>query len=294
MSPKIWTVLELLKTSAEYLQSKGIENPRLEAEILLSHALKVNRIGLYLNFDKPVNNRELETFRGLLKRRAGREPLQYITGHKEFWSLDFKTNKHVLIPRPETELLVEEAIAITRRIDNGKHPLLILDIGTGCGAIAISLAKELKNGLIYATDISKEAIMVAKDNANMHEVEKNITFLNGHLFEPVLDKAGFFDLVVSNPPYIPTADFMELAPEIRDFEPRDALNGGEDGLGIISHIVSEAPIYLRSGGWLLFEVGDGQWKRVFSLIEIVGQFGPPSVIKDYSGIERAVKVQKIY
>ncbi len=292
MSPKIWTVLELLKTSAEYLESKGIENPRLEAEILLSHALKANRIDLYLSFDKPVNTQELNAFRSLLKRRAGREPVQYITGHKEFWSLDFKINRHVLIPRPETELLVEEAIAIARNIDPDEHPIRILDIGTGCGAIAISLAKELKNGIIYATDISKEAMLVAKENAKTYEVERNITFLNGYLFEPVSDKTGLFDLILSNPPYIPTSDFMKLPPEIRDFEPRDALHGGEDGLEIIAPIISNAPHYLRNGGWLLFEVGEGQWKKVFRLIERTGQFNPPSVIKDYSGIERVVKAQK--
>jgi len=292
MNPKTWTVLELLKTSVDYLQSKGIENPRTDVEILLSHVLGLNRIGLYLEFDKPVNACELDIFRSLLKRRINREPVHYITGHIEFWSLDFKVNRHVLIPRPETELLVEEAIAILNHRERPNQPLRILDIGTGCGTIAISLAKDLNNGTIYATDVSEEAIAVARENAKAYNVEKDITFLKGHLFEPVLDRIGFFNLVVSNPPYIPACGFAHLPPEIRDFEPRNALHGGKDGLKFIKSIVSEAPEFLADDGWLLLEIGQGQWKKVCRLIEETHRFGPPSIIQDYSGIERVVKAQR--
>lgn len=293
MNPKTWTVLELLKTSVDYLQSKGIENPRTDVEILLSHVLGLNRIGLYLSFDKPVKSYELDIFRSLLKRRINREPVHYITGHKEFWSLDFKVNRHVLIPRPETELLIEEAIAILNHREKPNQPLRILDIGTGCGTIAISLAKEKKNRTIYAIDVSEKAIAVARENAKVHDVEKNITFLKGHVFKPVLGKIDFFNLVVSNPPYIPTCDFAYLPPEIRDFEPRNALHGGKDGLMFIRSIVSEAPEFLADDGWLLLEIGQGQWKKVCRLIEETHRFGPPSIIKDYSGIERVVKAQRM-
>ncbi|HIC90718.1 MAG TPA: peptide chain release factor N(5)-glutamine methyltransferase, partial [Syntrophaceae bacterium] len=191
-----------------------------------------------------------------------------------------------------TELLIEEAIAILNHRETLNQPLRILDIGTGCGTIAISLAKNLKNGTIYATDVSEEAIAVARENARIYDVEKDITFLKGHLFEPVLGKKGFFNLVVSNPPYIPTCDFAHLPPEIRDFEPRDALHGGRDGLKFIRSIVSEVPEFLADDGWLLLEMGQGQWEKVCRLIEETHQFGPPSIIKDYSGIERVVKAQR--
>ncbi len=285
-----WTILELLRTSVEYLKSKEIENPRADVEIMLAHVLMLDRMGLYLNFDRPVNAHELNVFRDLLKRRMRREPVQYIVGHKEFWSLDFEVNRHVLIPRWETELLVEEVLSTLKENDN--PPARILDIGTGCGVIAISLAKDIKDKFVYATDISEDALELARKNAKIHNVERYITFLKGHLFEPLRSKTGFFDVVVCNPPYIPTPDFSQLPPEIRYFEPRIALNGGEDGLKLIRPIISQVSEFLSNDGWLMLEIGQGQSRIVYKLIEDTNKFKSPFVIQDYSGIERVVKVQK--
>jgi len=300
------TVLEVINKTTHYLGEKGVECPRLNAELLIAHLLKMDRIGLYLNYDRPMEGGELKTLRGLVKRRARREPLQYITGRQWFWSAEFKVSPDVLIPRPETEILVEEAIKTvvsekwpvnSKDKDNSSlttdHSPLILDLCTGSGCIAVTLAKELPNFKVYAVDRSEAALQVARENGEAHGVEDRITFLKGDLYQPLIDQEGGFALIISNPPYISSGDINGLQPEIKDYEPLLALDGGEDGLEVIKRIIRESPPHLEEGGWLILEVGMGQAKEVVALIEEIRVYNSPSIINDYSGVERAVKVQRL-
>ncbi len=288
---KRWTIKELLNVAADYLLEKGIDSPRLAAEILLAHVLGVKRIDLYLDFERPLSSAEVSHFRGLIKRRLAREPLQYIIGHQEFWSLDFLVNQKVLIPRPETEVLVEQAIKYCR--SNTQSPsdqLDVLDLCTGCGAIAISIAKEVPYTRVWATDISEEAISIAKTNAQRHGVMERIEFLVGHLFEPVREKGLQFHLIVTNPPYVAEEEYESLAPEIRDYEPRAALDGGAGGMVLIEEIINTAPDFLTSRGVLMIEMDPRQISRAKELIASVSGYGAVDVIKDYSGLDRIVMV----
>jgi release factor glutamine methyltransferase len=287
------TVFEILNWSADYLKDHQIENPRLNAEMLLAHAFNLSREGLYNHFKSQVKKEEKETLEGLISRRISGEPLQYILGHQEFWSIDFKVDPHVLIPRAETELLVEQALLI---LSEGpfKSPPFVLEIGTGSGAIAISLAKEMTDIFLVAVDISKDALLLAKENAASSGVLHQIQFVNGNLFDPFrfLREKEPFDLILSNPPYIPFPEIEELAKEVRDYEPIIALNGGEDGLAFHRTMISKAPFYLKEGGWLLLEVGYSQGRKVSELIEKEGDFLTPQCLRDLSGIERVVEAQR--
>jgi release factor glutamine methyltransferase len=287
------TVLELLNWSTNYLKDHEIENPRLNAELLLACSLGLSREGLYSHLKGPFKEEEKETFVNLVKRRGSGEPLQYIIGYKEFWSTHFKVDPRAFIPRPETELLVEQSLVALSKTSLERAPC-ILEIGTGNGAIAITLAKEVKDSLIVATDISKEALLLAKENAVSTGVLHRITFINGDLFGPfrLLRDGGRFDLILSNPPYIIRSEIEKLAREVKDYEPLIALDGGEDGIDFYRRIVSQASFYLRRGGWLLLEVGQGQGVQVSSMIERVGDFNLPERLKDLSDIERVVKVQR--
>lgn len=302
MSIETWTVLKIIQWTTEYLKGKGIENPRLDSEVLLSHLLKFDRVGLYLNYDRPLSKEELSSFREMLKRRGGREPLQYITGRQEFWSLDFKVTPDVLIPRPETEILVEEAIKVVGgqwSVVSENRPL-ILDLCTGSGCIAISLANELKDAVVYAADASDAALKVARENAEINGVQDRVTFLKGDLYEAIENRPRttdhrplLFDLIVSNPPYIKTGDIPNIQPEVRDYEPRIAVDGGQEGLDFYKRIISGAPHYLLSGGWLMVEVGEGQATAVSEMMKDSGSFEPASTVKDLAGIERVVKGKKV-
>jgi len=292
LNNKTWTILRLINWTSQYFSENGIENPRLDAEVLLAHSLRTNRLRLYLNYDKPILKGELREYKKLIKRRIRREPLQYITGYQEFWSLNLKVTKGVLIPRPETEILVEEAIKTFPQNELFDKTINILELGTGSGAVAIALAKELQRGSIVATDISDIAIKTARENAKVHGLEKQITFLKGSLFEPVRERIGTFNLVISNPPYIPIEDFRDIQPEVRDFEPRISLNGGKEGLKFYRQILSQIGRYLAKDGWVILELGKGQAEKVTRLIELTGEFNPTSIVKDFSGIERVVKAQK--
>jgi len=291
LNDDVWTIKRLLNWTTQYFTKNCIENPRLDAEVLLADSLKTNRLSLYLNYDKPLQRDELRDYKKIIRRRAKRKPLQYIIGYQEFWSLKFKVNEGVLIPRPETEVLLEEALNILLHVKPSKNRIDILEIGTGSGAIAITLAKEIRKGTIIATDISDTAIKIAKENARMHGVENCVTFLKGSLFQPVRENVGLFNLVISNPPYIPTVDFKNLQPEVRDFEPRIALDGGEEGLRFYHQIIPQVGRYLAKDGWLMLEVGKGQSDKVEELIESTGGFHPPSIVKDLSGVERVIKAQ---
>lgn len=286
------TVFEALNWGTHYLKNQRIQNPRLQAELLLAHSMGLKREGLYLRFPHQMAKEEEEKFKRLILRRVSGEPLQYLLGYQEFWSIQFKVDSRVLIPRPETEHLVEEAISILSK-NNFESSPLVLELGTGCGAIAISLARELKGIRIIATDLSKEAIEVAKENAKDSGVIHQITFLVGDLFEFFSPFKRPFDLILSNPPYIQDSEIDRLAREIKDHEPLIALKGGKDGLDFYRRIISQAPRYLKKGGWLLLELGEGQGEKVSELFKSTGEFKNPILLKDLSGIERVIKAQKM-
>jgi len=287
------TILELLNGSTNYLKGHQIENPRLNAELLLARSLNLSREELYIQLHGSLKEREKEALEKLVQRRISGEPLQYILEHQEFWSIDFKVDPRVLIPRPETELLVEQSLLILSE-NSFKRVPSVLEIGTGSGAIAIALAKEVKIIFLIATDISQDALVLAKENAKSAGVQHQIKFVNGDLFGPLRPskERKLFDLILSNPPYIIRPEIGSLAKEVRDYEPIIALDGGEDGLEFYRRLISQTPFYLREGGWLLLEIGQGQSLRVSKLMEEGGHFLNPECIPDLSGIERVVKAQK--
>ena len=287
------TVLELLYGSTNYLKGHQIENPRLNAELLLARSLNLSREELYIQLHGSLKEREKEALEKLVQRRISGEPLQYILEHQEFWSIDFKVDPRVLIPRPETELLVEQSLLILSE-NSFKRVPSVLEIGTGSGAIAIALAKEVKIIFLIATDISQDALVLAKENAKSAGVQHQIKFVNGDLFGPLRPskERKLFDLILSNPPYIIRPEIGSLAKEVRDYEPIIALDGGEDGLEFYRRLISQAPFYLREEGWLLLEIGQGQGEKVTDQIEKNGAFLKQQILPDLSGIERVVKAQR--
>lgn len=276
-----WTIGSILKWTGQYFAEKGVENPRLDAEVLLSHILDRERIQLYVNFDQPLQPQELTAFREAVKKRVARMPVAYITGHKEFMGLDFRVAPAVLIPRPDTEILVE---AVLQKLQ-GVSPVQVLDLGTGSGAIIVSLVANLPAAQGIGVDISEEALAIARSNAEKHQVESRLTFYRGDLYQPVTGHT--FDAIVSNPPYIPDMDIRELTPEVRQ-EPRLALAGGPDGLDFYRRIVHEADAYLKPGGFVAVEVGIHQAQAVAALAQDKPGLTFDSMIKDYGGIERVV------
>jgi len=293
MTQKGWAIQGILNVATEFLRDKGIESPRLCAEVLLSHQLKKSRVELYLEFDQPLNPLEIAGFRSLIRRRLKREPLQYIIGHQEFWSLEFLVSPAVLIPRPETELLVEEALKLGERnlFSDSSHPK-ILDLGTGSGVIAISLAKEIQNATLWASDISFEALSLAKDNAQHHNLNSRITFCQGDLWQPFSNSSVNFDMILSNPPYIPSEAFKALPPEVRYYEPRVALDGHENGMYFIKKIIEESEMYLKPGGWLLIEMDPNQTERALDHIDLTQSFCYKERRMDYRKKYRLVMAQK--
>jgi release factor glutamine methyltransferase len=290
---KSWTIKDLLKVTGDYLKEKGINSPRLSAEILLALQLKIDRIRLYLNFDQPLHESEISAYRALIKRRLHREPLQYITGIQEFWSLDFAVGPQVLIPRPESELLVEQIVSLRRekKMLRSQNPK-ILDLGTGSGVLAIAIALELQGASVWASDISDEALAFARMNAKKHGVEKRIEFLLSDLWQKFMDLSFFFDVIVSNPPYIASDHISSLAPEVRDYEPMSALDGGEQGMYFIKEIIKEAPKYLDAGGWILLEMDPEQTTMALELMSKNNDYVEKRRIKDYSGHYRVVMARK--
>ena len=281
-----WTVLKLIEWTKGYLDKKGVATARLDGELLLAHILATDRTHLYMNFDQPLTEQELTDFKALLQRRAEHEPLQYITGEQEFWSIPFRVNPSVLIPRPETELLVEEgARALCRNFPD--KALKVLDIGTGSGALAAALASELEGAAVTGVDISKDAITMARENIERNGLSSKVNILEGDLFGPVAGTK--FHLIVSNPPYIPKGDLATLQPEVKDFEPLSALDGGEDGLDYYRQIIPAAPGFLVPGGWLMFEHGAGQSGDIVRLFEKTGCFEEITSVNDYAGLDRLVK-----
>jgi release factor glutamine methyltransferase len=288
-----WTIKNLLQVAADFLKEKKVDSPRLTAEILLSHLLNFDRINLYLNFDKPLTESEVANYRSFIKRRVRHEPIQYITGVQEFWSLEFKVDRRVLIPRPESEVLVEQTI---NHITTGSKSLTsspkILDIATGCGILAIALGKEIPSARIWATDISSDALALASYNAHKHQVTNKIRFVKGALFEPLKNLKITFDIILSNPPYIATEEYDQLPPEVREWEPTLALNGKKGGLFFIEEIIKKAPDYMEPEGWLLIEMAPFQTEDAIKFIEKTGKYSNITRVKDYSQRYRIIVAQK--
>jgi release factor glutamine methyltransferase len=293
MGPKSWTIKKLLKVTADYLKKKEIDSPRLSAEILLAHQLKTTRVELYLHFDQPLNDDEIAGYRSLIRRRLGREPIQYITGSQEFWSMDFIVGPQVLIPRPESEILVEQVVSLykEKRMPGNRSPR-ILDLGTGCGPLAISLARELEEASLWASDISEEALDFARLNAKRHGVENRVEFMLGDLWQPFVNLGLTFDAILSNPPYIVPEVLVSLSPEVRDHEPRLALDGRDEGMYYIEKIIKDGAGYLNPDGWILLEMDPEQTPKALGLIEESGRYGGKKRVKDYGHHYRAVMAQK--
>ena len=287
---KFQTVGQALKNINKLFKNNGIINSERETEILLSYFLGMNRSEIYLNSDKILKDIEKTRLEKKIQKRIDKIPLQYITKHQEFMGIDFLVEKGVLIPRPETEILVEEVIG---RLKNYKYSnnLKVVDLGTGTGIIAISIAKFIKDIIIYATDISKKSLQIALKNAQRHYCKDKIIFLQGDLFEPFIGriKKRSLDGIISNPPYINSYDFKLLPPEIKNNEPEIALYGGIDGLDYYRKIIRKSPQYLKNNGFIALEVGLNQSKMVKELIIKDTNFNKDiEIIKDYLGIERVV------
>jgi len=287
---KFQTVGQALKNISKIFKNKGIINSEREAEILLSYSLEMSRSEIYLNSDKVLKGIAKTQLEKKIQKRIEKIPLQYITKHQEFMGMDFLVEKGVLIPRSETEILVEEVI---KKLKNYKYSdnLEVADLGTGTGIIAVSIAKFIDNITIYATDISKKSLQIALKNAQKYDCEDKIIFLQGDLFEPFKNKIEKFSLaaIISNPPYIDSYDFRLLPPEIKDNEPKIALSGGIDGLDYYRKIIRKSPQYLKKNGFIALEVGVGQAKKVKELILKENNFKQNiEIINDYLGIERVV------
>lgn len=284
-NPQI-TVLEGIQKSAEFLAKRGVESPRLQAELLLAHVLRLPRMKLYLNFERGLSEAETDAFRELVKRRSQREPLQHILGSTSFCGLEIAVNRSVLVPRPETEILAEAGWTFLSTLNS--QPSTALDFGTGSGCIAIALAVKCPEAKVIALDVSAEALEIAKQNAARNGVAERIEFVQGDGFSAFAQKLGrdeaagpterhvsrvggapyqLFDLIISNPPYIPTAEIEKLEPEVRDFDPRSALDGGPDGLDFYRRFATEAAPFLKADGRIMLEFGDGQADAIRKIFE---------------------------
>lgn len=281
-----WTVHELLDWTKNYFVQNNVAEPRLEAEVLLACALDLDRIGLYVQHDRPVNQEERTRFREMIKKRINGEPTAYIVGQKEFMSLPFKVDPRVLIPRPDTEVLVEEAIRLLNGMDGD---LRIADIGTGSGAIAVSIAHYLPQTTVWAVDIDPEAVCVAEANAVRNGVESRIQFVIGNLLEPVAEEK--YDLITANLPYIPSEQMPKLPNEVKNFEPARALDGGSGGVRLYRELIPQAIQCLNEGGYLIMEILDQQQAEDVSGALIQG-WAENYVLRDLGGRERVVVARK--
>ena len=265
----------------------GLASPRLDAEVLLSHCLGTDRYGLYREPERPITGEAVRGFRHLVARRRQGEPVAYLTGYREFWSLTFAVNRDVLVPRPETEILVEEVLKACA--DDSRNNPRILEIGTGSGAISVALASELKGASIAATDISLDALKVAAGNAAANGVADRIDFVRGNLFAPL---TGAFDVIVSNPPYIAEREYAHLPADVKAFEPPAALLAGPEGTEFHQEIVKEGWCCLAPGGRLFMEIGYGQKGCIVELFRETGRYDEVRFREDYAGIARVVAARR--
>jgi len=286
-----WTIQKLLNWITEHLTEKRIDSPRLSAELLLSHVVGLKRIELYTQFDKLVSQQQLDRLHDLVKRAGQYEPIAYLTGKTEFYSLRLNVTPDCMIPRPETELLVERAIEFLRR-KTGKQ--FVCDLCTGCGCIAIAIARNYPDADIIATDISDAALNIATQNIEKHQLKDRIKLLCGDLFDPIMPQLDVnkFDLIVCNPPYTTAAEFEALDRNVKAFEPRIALYAGEDGLDVYRRIIEKVDQFLKPDAALMLEIGYTQGQAVRELLEQVGCFSNIRIEKDYHNNERIVTATK--
>lgn len=282
------TIQEALRRGAAALRFAGVEEPELEAEILLRHVLGLSRAQIITRFPQDLTPEQHAAFQDLLDRRRARQPTAYLVGHREFYGMEFLVTPAVLIPRPETELVVEAALEIGRRMAASGTPPVVVDVGTGSGVIAVCLAQRLVPSRVIATDVSAGALAVAGYNARRHRVAGRIEFRCGDLLDPVPEPA---DLIVSNPPYVPTDVWAALPPEIRDHEPRAALDGGPDGLDVVRRLLARAPGHLRPGGAVVLELGHGQARAAVELACDAFPGADVAVRPDLAGHDRVVVIQ---
>jgi len=280
-------IRELITVATHRLALSGVATPHLDAEVLLANAIGQNRTYIFTNGTAPITKQHQEKYASFLKRRSDREPVAYIVGEKEFWSLPFKVNRSVLIPRPETELLVEKAIAITQ--NNTDNDIRILEIGTGSGAISCALANELKNCRITATDISPVALEIAIQNACALNVADKINFVESDIFEAV---NSVFDMIISNPPYIAATEYANLMRDVKDYEPKEALIAGNDGMCFYRAIIRQAHEFLTANGWLVMEIGAQQKTNIAEIFEASGRYEEVKFYKDGFNDWRVVKAKK--
>lgn len=283
--PKVWTVGAILQWTVDFFTQKGLESPRLDAEILLAHVLQKERIYLYAHYDEPLSSEERAAYRELVIKRAQRYSVAHLLGVRSFMGLDFSVNEDVLVPRPETEMLVETVLSYEKK----DASFSVLDMGTGSGAILISILHERPNATGLAVDISPKALDVARKNGQALGVADRITFLESNLFEAV--PKGTFDWIVSNPPYLTAYDMEHLQPEVRH-DPESALYGGVDGLDFYHALADKSAAYVKPRGYIAVEVGAGQSKKVADLFTTTGAFSLTDIVVDYGGIERVVLCQR--
>jgi release factor glutamine methyltransferase len=287
VSDERWTIGRLLTWTTEWLGSKGSESPRLDAEVLLAHVRGCQRIMLYASFDEDVTEETRGKFRELVRRRAAGEPVAYLVGHREFFSLEFEVSPAVLVPRPETEALVSRVLDLCGAAASPK----IIDVGTGSGAIAVALAKHLPRALITASDLSAAALAVAKRNAERHAVADRIRFIESDLLD-AHGLEGPWDVIVSNPPYVREAEFASLPRDVRDHEPRGALVAGPRGEELIERLVAVAAERLVPGGWLVLEAGPLVADEVRALLAAATEFEPGPVLADLAGLPRVFQARR--
>lgn len=288
-APEIWTIGRILKWTEEYFKKAQLDSPRLDAEVLLAHVLHKERIYLYVHYDQPLEGAELAAYKECIKRRVQHCPVAYITGKKEFMGLEFKVSPHTLIPRPDTEILVE---GVLQGLNEGMAEGKIADIGTGTGAICLSVVNYFARLQGVAVDISPEALTVAEENAQALGLSDRVEFRQGNMLEPLQGEEHAYAAILSNPPYIPTGDIAALEKDVQGYEPHGALDGGKDGLDFLRLLLANAHEYLADTGFLAMEMGIGQWEAVKAIIEASPQWGQYKFIRDLSGIERAVVVWK--
>ncbi len=281
------TFIEAINRAASKLAAAGVSTARLDAEVLLCNAAVRDRAWLLAHMQEEIGDGPRTIFEQAVERRSRREPLQYIVGRQEFWGLDFTVTPGVLIPRPETELIIESAV---RAVKDRNKPLRIIDLCTGSGCIAVAIAKEFPQARILATDISPQAIAIARVNARRHDVADRIRLFEGDLFGPLeeLDIHGQVDIIVANPPYVPSGDFSMLQPEVRDYEPRPALLAGPEGIEVHRRIIDAAPGFLNRHGQLIMEMGLGQADSLAQLVRQRRDYASFELLKDLAGIDRVI------